>query len=36
MLISGEVVVSEAWDQTAFKLYAQNPNIASCRRRPAR
>lgn len=27
MLTSGEVVLSEAWDQTAFKLYAQNQNI---------
>lgn len=27
MLTSGEVVVSEAWDQTAFKLYGQNQNI---------
>jgi spermidine/putrescine transport system substrate-binding protein len=27
MLTSGEVVASEAWDQTAFKLYTQNPNI---------
>lgn len=27
MLLSGEVVVSEAWDQTAFKLTQANPNI---------
>lgn len=27
MLLSGEVVASEAWDQTAFKLSQQNPNI---------
>jgi spermidine/putrescine transport system substrate-binding protein len=27
MVMSGEVVASEAWDQTAFKLMTQNPNI---------
>jgi len=27
MLLSGEVVVSDAWDSTAFKLYGQNPDI---------
>ena len=27
MLVSGEVVASEAWDQNAFKLTQQNPNI---------
>jgi len=27
LLLSGEVVVSEAWDSTAFKLYGQNKNI---------
>lgn len=27
MLLSGEVVASEAWDQTAFKLTQQNPDI---------
>ena len=27
MLISGEVVASEAWDQTAFKLTQSNPDI---------
>jgi spermidine/putrescine transport system substrate-binding protein len=27
MLLSGEVVASEAWDQTAFKLSQANPNI---------
>jgi spermidine/putrescine transport system substrate-binding protein len=27
LLLSGEVVVSEAWDSTAFKLYGQNKNL---------
>jgi spermidine/putrescine transport system substrate-binding protein len=27
LLLSGEVVISDAWDSTAFKLYSQNPNI---------
>lgn len=27
MMLSGEIVASETWDSTAFKLYAQNPNI---------
>jgi spermidine/putrescine transport system substrate-binding protein len=27
LMLSGEVVVSDAWDSTAFKLYGQNPNI---------
>lgn len=27
LLLSGEVVVSEAWDSTAFKLYDQNQNF---------
>ncbi|RTM01125.1 extracellular solute-binding protein [Ancylobacter aquaticus] len=27
LLLSGEVVVSEAWDSTAFKLYGQNKDI---------
>jgi len=27
MLLSGEVIASEAWDQTAFKLTTQNANI---------
>jgi len=27
MMLSGEVVASETWDSTAYKLYAQNPNI---------
>jgi spermidine/putrescine transport system substrate-binding protein len=27
MLLSGEVVASETWDSTAFKLFAQNPNL---------
>lgn len=27
LMLSGEVVVSETWDSTAFKLYGQNPNI---------
>ena len=27
LLLSGEVVVSDAWDSTAFKLYRQNPDI---------
>jgi spermidine/putrescine transport system substrate-binding protein len=26
-MLSGEVVLSEAWDSTAFKLYGQNKNI---------
>ena len=27
LMLSGEVVVSEAWDSTAFKLYSENPDI---------
>jgi len=27
MMLSGEIVASETWDSTAFKLYDQNPNI---------
>lgn len=27
LLPSGEIVVSDAWDSTAFKLYSQNPDI---------
>lgn len=27
LLLSGEVVASEAWDSTAFKLYGQNQNL---------
>ncbi|MEX0758056.1 MAG: extracellular solute-binding protein, partial [Tistlia sp.] len=27
LILSGEVVVSDAWDSTAFKLYGQNPDI---------
>ena len=27
LMMSGEVVVSETWDSTAFKLFSQNPNI---------
>lgn len=27
LLLSGEVVASEAWDSTAFKLYGQNSNL---------
>ena len=27
LMLSGEVVVSDAWDSTAFKLYSQNPNL---------
>src|SRR3546814_8606529 len=27
LMLSGEVVVSETWDSTAYKLYKQNPNI---------
>jgi spermidine/putrescine transport system substrate-binding protein len=27
LMLSGEVIVSETWDSTAFKLYGQNPNI---------
>jgi len=27
LMTSGEVVVSETWDSTAYRLYAQNPNI---------
>ncbi|MFC5387414.1 extracellular solute-binding protein [Aquamicrobium segne] len=27
LLLSGEVVASESWDSTAFKLYAQNNNL---------
>ncbi len=27
LLLSGEVVASEAWDSTAFKLYGQNNNL---------
>lgn len=27
LMTSGEVIVSETWDSTAYRLYAQNPNI---------
>lgn len=27
LMLSGEVIASETWDSTAFKLYSQNPNI---------
>lgn len=27
MMLSGEIVASETWDSTAYKLYAQNKNI---------
>lgn len=27
LMLSGEIVASETWDSTAYKLYAQNPNI---------
>lgn len=27
MMLSGEIVASETWDSTAYKLYAQNSNI---------
>lgn len=27
LMLSGEVVASETWDSTAYKIYAQNPNI---------
>ena len=27
LMLSGEVIASETWDSTAYKLYAQNPNI---------
>jgi spermidine/putrescine transport system substrate-binding protein len=27
LMLSGEVVASETWDSTAFKLYQENPNI---------
>ncbi len=27
LMLSGEVVVSETWDSTAFKLFAENPDI---------
>lgn len=27
MMLSGEAVASDTWDSTAFKLFAQNPNI---------
>lgn len=27
LMLSGEVVVSESWDSTAFKLYGENPDI---------
>lgn len=27
LMLSGEVIVSETWDSTAFKLYAENPDI---------
>jgi len=27
MMLSGEVVAAETWDSTAYKLFAQNPNI---------
>ena len=27
LMLSGEVVVSETWDSTAFKIYSENPDI---------
>ena len=27
MMLSGEIVIAETWDSTAYKMYAQNPNI---------
>ena len=27
LMLSGEVIASETWDSTAYKLYAENPNI---------
>ncbi|MEM9231802.1 MAG: extracellular solute-binding protein [Pseudomonadota bacterium] len=27
LMLSGEIVASETWDSTAYKLYGQNPNI---------
>ena len=27
LMLSGEVIVAETWDSTAFKLYSQNPDI---------
>jgi len=27
LMLSGEVVLSETWDSTAYKIYKQNPNI---------
>lgn len=27
MMLSGEIVASETWDSTAYKLYAENPDI---------
>ncbi len=27
LMLSGEVIASETWDSTAFKLYGENPNI---------
>lgn len=27
MMLAGEIVASETWDSTAYKLYAENPNI---------
>ncbi|MGF7162552.1 spermidine/putrescine transport system substrate-binding protein [Rhodoligotrophos appendicifer] len=27
LMLSGEVIASETWDSTAYKLYSQNPNI---------
>ena len=26
-MLSGEVIISETWDSTAFKLYGENPDI---------
>ena len=27
MMLSGEIIASETWDSTAYRLYGQNPNI---------
>jgi spermidine/putrescine transport system substrate-binding protein len=27
LMLSGEVILSETWDSTAYKLYSENPNI---------
>ena len=30
LMLSGEIVASETWDSTAYRIFNQNPNIVFC------